>query len=173
LATPDVALIVEPSLADAMFVVSTLSLLGFRVIASDNFHEAKALLREPPALLVSELRLSEYNGLHLVLRAKSARPDMAAIVTTQVADPVLQAEAERMGATFVLKPTTSEEFRAAVCRTLFRSPDSLGQPIRAPFEQRKADRRRGETAEHRLERRVSDRRREVTALIQHQHFELS
>ena len=171
--TPASALIVEPSLADAMFIVSTLSLLGFRVTVSDSFHEAKARLRVPPTLLVSEIRLGEYNGLHLVLRGKSARPDMAAIVMSRIADPVLQAEAERMGATFVRKATTADEFRAAVCRTLFRSPEFLDTPITAPFERRRGSRRAIDIAGYGTERRMSDRRREATTLIQRRHAEVS
>ena len=161
------ALVVEPSLAEALSVVSMLSQLGFRVTVGDNFHEAKARLLMRPALLVTELRLGEYNGLHLVLRGKSTRSDMAAIVTSEIADPVLHAEAERLGATFVLKPVTAEDFRAAVCRTLFRLADSSAEPIRPPFERRGGNRRTVPPAEHDPERRVSDRRRDVTTLIQH------
>src|SRR5262245_9484146 len=91
------ALVVEPSLADALSVVSILSQLGFRVTVSDNFHEAKARLLTRPALLVTELRLGEYNGLHLVLRGKSANSEMAAVVTAEIADPVLAAETAHLG----------------------------------------------------------------------------
>src|SRR5919201_6174604 len=84
------ALVVEPSLADALFLVSALSELGLRVTVCDNFQEAKARLASAPALLVTELRLGEYNGLHLVFRAKSIRAEMAAIIRKQIADPLLQ-----------------------------------------------------------------------------------
>jgi DNA-binding response OmpR family regulator len=157
------ALIVEPSIADAVFLVTTLSALGFSVTVSDRFQEAKARLRVPPALLVTEIRLGEYNGLHLVLRGKSARVEMAAVVTSRVTDSVLQAEAERMGATFVLKPITLEELRAAICRTVLRTPEA--PPIRPPFERRRTD-RRAAAAPHHQERRLATRRVEVTKLIQ-------
>src|SRR4029078_9397280 len=77
--------------------------LSFQVTVSDNFNDAKARLGPSITLLVTELRLNEYNGLHLVFRAKSVRRQMAAIIRTQISDPLLQLEAERMGATFVLK----------------------------------------------------------------------
>jgi len=156
--TAPTALVVEPALAEALSLRSSLSELGFQVSISDNFNDAKARLHPSIALLVTELRLNEYNGLHLVFRAKSARREMAAIIRTQISDPLLQLEAERMGATFVLKTAGPAEFRAAVCRTLFRGADSV-DPIRPPFERRQHDRRvtQGPSDAH-LERRVRERR---------------
>jgi two-component system response regulator RegA len=159
---PATALVVEPSLPEALSVVSALLRLGLRATVTDNFHEAKARLLTRPALLVTELRLGEYNGLHLVLRGKSARADMAAVIVSGISDPVLSAEAERLGATFVLKGLSAEEFRAAICRTLFRALDSVDGPIRAPFERRKARRRKAVRTDHLPERRASERRRELT-----------
>src|SRR5262245_1089404 len=156
--TGPTALVVEPSLAEALSLHSALSELGFQVSVSDNFNDAKARLGPSIALLVTELRLNEYNGLHLVFRAKSLRRKMAAIIRTQISDPLLQLEAERMGATFVLKNANAAEFRAAVCRTLFRSPDSV-DPIRPPFERRHRDRRAGPSpSDVRPERRLRERR---------------
>ena len=159
------ALVVEPSLAEALSLHSVLSDLGFQVSVSVNFNDAKARLGPSMALLVTELRLNEYNGLHLVFRAKSVRREMAAIIRTQISDPLLQLEAERMGATFVLKTAGAAEFRAAVCRTLFRSPDSV-DPIRPPFERRHRDRRvaEGASAGH-PDRRVRERRVDPVASI--------
>src|SRR5215510_13772520 len=152
--TGPTALVVEPSLAEALSLHSALSELGFQVSVSDNFNDAKARLGASISLLVTELRLNEYNGLHLVFRAKSVRREMAAIIRTQISDPLLQLEAERMGATFVLKTAGAAEFRAAVCRTIFRSPDSV-DPIRPPFERRHRDRRVGQgSSEVHHERRV-------------------
>jgi len=156
--TGPTALVVEPSLAEALSLHSVLSELGFQVTVSDNFNDAKARLGPSITLLVTELRLNEYNGLHLVFRAKSVRRQMAAIIRTQISDPLLQLEAERMGATFVLKAAGAAEFRAAVCRTLFRSPDSV-DPIRPPFERRHDDRRVTHSpSDVHHERRVHERR---------------
>jgi DNA-binding NtrC family response regulator len=161
---PATALVVEPSVAETLFLVSSLSAVGFQVSVSDNFRDARARLMSGPALLVTELRLGEYNGLHLVFRAKSIRSDMAAIIRTQIADPLLQLEAERMGATFVLKTTSPEEFRAAVARTVLRK-DSF-EPIRPPFERRHRDRRAARTTpENMPERRVSERRVDLSNRI--------
>jgi DNA-binding response OmpR family regulator len=159
------ALIVEPSTPDAVFLVATLAELGFRVTVADKFKDAKDNLRIPPALLVTEIRLGEYNGLHLVLRGKSAKPDLPAIVTSRMADSVLQAEAEHMGATFLQKPASAEELRASVWRTILRGTDSPG-PIRAPFERRRSE-RRSVAVVGQPDRRRHERRREGSVRIQH------
>jgi ActR/RegA family two-component response regulator len=167
LMAPASALIIDPVLSDVMFSVAAATSLGFRVTVADSFQEALERLRVPPALLIADIRLGEYNGLHLVLRGKAARSDLAAIVTSGVADVVLQDEAERLGATFVLKPTTAQQFSAAICRTLFQGAGSPGAAIRSPFERRMSDRRSTPPAAHEPERRRGPRRRDVVQLIQH------
>ena len=160
---PLTAIVVEPTLVDIWFAVSGLANSGFHITVAESFQEAKALIdKQPPAVLITDVRLREYNGLHLVLRGKAARPDMAAIVVTTVADPVLQAEAERMNATFILKPTTRQEFLAAVYRTLFRSAEDAA-PIRPSFERRLSERRLPEKEMSSEERRVAERRRSFGA----------
>lgn len=159
------ALVLEPALADALFTVSVLTSLGFQVTVADCFQEAKQqLLVRPPALLVTELRLAAYNGLHLVLRGTATHPGMAAIVTSTIADPVLQVEAERLGATYVHKPLSAAEFAAAVTRTLHRAPDAA--PLHPPYERRGGDRRHlagGALTLVASERRRGERRRAVGA----------
>lgn len=163
---PASALIIDPVLSDAMFSVAAATSLGFRVTVADTFQGALERLRVPPALLIADIRLGEYNGLHLVLRGKAAKRDLAAIVTSGVADLVLQSEAEQLGATFVLKPMATRELRAAICRTLFQGADSPGGPIRPPFERRTSDRRSGMPEMREPERRAGPRRRDVLQLIQ-------
>ena len=157
------ALVVEPSAADAVWMALMLSELGFRVIVSDSFQDARAQLTVPPTLLVTELRLGEYNGLHLVLRGKSSHPQLAAIVTSRIDDPVLYTEAEQLGATYVVKNTGTQEFRAAVMRTVFRI-DPPAEPIHPPFERRTAHRRRKVIADYTPELRVVERRRKMPSL---------
>jgi DNA-binding response OmpR family regulator len=156
------ALVVEPSAADAVWIALMLSQLGFRVTVSDTFQDAKTQLAASPGLLVTELRLGEYNGLHLVLRGKSSQPDLAAIVMSKIDDPVLYTEAEQLGATYVLKNVGAQEFRAAVMRTVFQAGPRIGS-IRPPFERRSAERRKVAST-HEPELRVAERRREVPGL---------
>ena len=168
-AAPFSALVVQPVPVDLFFAISALSLVGFQTRVADSFEEARDLIVvQPPAVLVADIRLGAYNGLHLVLRGKRARPTLAAIITTDWPDSVLMAEAEAMGATFLLKPTTREELLAAVFRTLFRSTDEAGiTPIRGPFERRQGERRIAvATPAADNERRHQPRRRDVVTFVQ-------
>jgi DNA-binding response OmpR family regulator len=156
-ATPS-ALIVSPVLDELVHLVSLLTGSGFRVTAAENFVQAKALLStQPPSILITSLQLGDYNGLHLVLRGRSARPDMVALITSTTADAGLHADAEAMGATFMLMPVSGPEFIAAVLRTLSRS-DPSEPPVRPPFERRSRE-RRGTVVPFNAERRGGDRRR--------------
>ena len=160
-------LIVEPAPADASFLSAALVSGGFSVASVEGFGEARAWLEAaPPILLIAESRLGAYNGLHLVLHARSIRPNMAAIVISHVVDPVLRAEAERLGATHVEKPVTRVDLLAAVFRTLARKTGGVADPIVAPFERRERARRvHGEAPLHE-ERRRRERRRDLPALIE-------
>jgi DNA-binding NtrC family response regulator len=156
-------LVVEPSLDELLVVMSRLATAGFRVTVAESFAQARPFLAaQPPALLITALRLGAYNGLHLVLRGKAIDPRMKAIVTTNVADMVLQADAETMGATFVVTPIGEREMLGAVLQTVFR-PDGA-PPIRPPFERRARERRAALTLVA-SDRRVSDRRRSLPWLV--------
>jgi DNA-binding response OmpR family regulator len=155
--SPLTALVVEPSVTDAVSISLMLSELGFQVIVSETFHDASSRLSVRPALLVTELRLGEYNGLHLVLRGKSAHPSLAAIVTSNIADTALYKEAEQLDATYVVKTVGAQEFRAAILRSVFRAEGDT-TPIRPPYERRKSDRRLNVQTTHEPEFRVAERR---------------
>lgn len=161
---PISALIVAPRMQDILFAVRPLSTAHFDITVAETFTQAKALISaRPPTLLITEVRLGEYNGLHLVLRGKGARADMAAVVTSAIPDAVIQAEAERLEATFVLTPTSEAELMAAALRTLFRK-ERTG-PIRAPFERRSGDRRGvGAVPSAQEDRRSHERRRNLRLL---------
>ena len=161
------ALVVERTLPDALAIVSMLAGCEFHVTVAETFTKAKLRLSaEPPGVLITEVRLGEYNGLHLVLRGKSVRPDMAAIVLSTVADSMLQTDAEAMGATFILKPVDQKDLGAAVIRTLCNpvNPDGSRTPIRPPFERRTAD-RRASALPLEPDRRRGERRRDIPSLL--------
>lgn len=158
------ALVVQPSVEDALACMTALSTLGFAVTVAGTFGQARtAVAAGVPRVLVTDIRLGQYNGLHLVLRARSAESPCAAIVTSRVPDPVLQQEAEHLNATFVLMPTSVGDLTAAVLRTLFRS-GTTATPIRPPFERRHIERRERPVPVG-AERRGTDRRRPITDLI--------
>jgi DNA-binding NtrC family response regulator len=163
---PVSALVVDGTLAEALPTVALLVDCKFHVTVADTFARAKMRLAEsPPALLITEIRLQQFNGLQLVLHGKSLRPGMAALVLSHVADPVLQADAEALGATFVVKPVAEKELLAAAFRTLMRGlTDQTGEPITPPFE-RRAHQRRSVQLPTQSERRRTERRRDLASLM--------
>ena len=86
----------NPALATAL--LSWLGSAGYELAIVTTFAAAKALLETKPALVISELKLGEYNGLHLALKARAA-----GIPTVIVGphDPVLQKDADDLGATYL------------------------------------------------------------------------
>ena len=64
-----------------------------------SFDDAREQLRRsPPDLLVGNLRLGEYNGLHLVYLAGNAGSPMRAIIYTTTLDIALARDVQRAGA---------------------------------------------------------------------------
>jgi DNA-binding response OmpR family regulator len=158
-------LVVEPDLSELLSLSSMLSATGFHVTAAASFAQARVLIggARAFAVLLTTLRLGMYNGLHLVVRGRWVQPTMAALVLASPEDALLQTEAERLGATFMVKPTTARECIAAILQTVFRRDPASG-PVRAPFERRAGERRASpETIAH--DRRRSDRRRTIPWLV--------
>ena len=119
-------LVVYADPADRRGTALLLESAGYRVVSAGNFEQAKQVLAsEAPDMLMTDLRLGPYNGLHLVLRSRTDHPNMAALVTSRVPDPVLQAEAARQCAAFLLLPASDDEVLDAVTQ-------SLGDPSRVP-----------------------------------------
>ena len=158
-------LVVDSSLADLISTAAALSAGPFDVTTAASFEQAKNIIaKRAPDLLVAAVRLGEYNGLHLVLRGKAVKPQMAAIVTCPAADPVLCAEADAMRTTFVVTPIEGDELLAAALRTLYWPPGS-DDGIRPPFERRRLERRQ---AQHSTltgpNRRVKSERRRLATI---------
>jgi DNA-binding response OmpR family regulator len=86
----------NPALATAL--LSWLGSAGYELAIVTNFAAAKALLETQPALIISEIKLGEYNGLHLALRARAA--GIPAVVVGPP-DAVLQKDAQELGAVYL------------------------------------------------------------------------
>ena len=66
-----------------------------------DFPSARAqLVKDPPRVLITNLRLADYNGLHLVFLGRAARPSMRCVVHTDRPDLYLLKEAQAHGAFF-------------------------------------------------------------------------
>lgn len=111
------ALVVEPDQTDRDLFVSTLTSAGLIVTAADSFTSAHTrLVRRPPTILVTEIRLGNHNGLHLAHIARWLRRQMILVVTSYYRDPVLTRDAESLGATFVPKPLRPERLLVTLYR---------------------------------------------------------
>ena len=97
----------------------------FDVVAVGTFVEGRAALaKEQPDLLIADVRLGEYNGLQLL--ASTTGPTQS-IVVTGYPDPVLEADARRMGAEYLVKPISPNALIEMVRRKL-----STGAPVFRP-----------------------------------------
>jgi DNA-binding NtrC family response regulator len=87
-------LVVAPTPHLAANLMEWLTEAGCAVMLVTSFAAGKARLDQHPSMLISEVRLGDFNGLHLALRAKAI--DIPSIVLGS-ADAVLQREAQRLG----------------------------------------------------------------------------
>ena len=90
---------------------------GYETVTAATVPVASKLLSdERPDLLLVDIRLDAYNGLHLV----AIRPEpIPAIVLTGFADPAIEADARRLGAEFLLKPIAPSVLITLIQRLLF------------------------------------------------------
>ena len=98
-------LLVNPERPLTESLVPLLSSCGFEVTLAVDFNEAAGVLRgQVFQAVVTAHRLGSHNGLHLVLRARVYRPSVLAVVTSNVRDPQLEAEAGLFGAVCLVAP---------------------------------------------------------------------
>jgi DNA-binding response OmpR family regulator len=103
---------------------------GYDVEVVGTFAAGKRQLDDVPDLLLSELKLGEYNGLHLALRAKIA--GIAAVVIGP-RDAVIAREAASLGATYLGPPRHRQALLERVDRLLQSCPVKLGGDPRVPY----------------------------------------
>lgn len=116
--------------ADPEALNATASMLagaGYLVTVTTSFEAAKQrLMLAPPDLLIADVRLGSYNGLHLVHRARVGHPEMPAIITDIKPDPTLKEEAARAKAAYLLKPLEAPAFIETVRGMLAGRPAEPG-----------------------------------------------
>ena len=88
---------------------------GYEVTVVATFAAAKKKLQAIPDLLITEVRLSDYNGLHLALYAYT---DGVPAIVVGASDPVLEAEAGHLGAAFLHDDSVSPESTLATVASL-------------------------------------------------------
>lgn len=102
---------------------------GYQALLADGMPTAQRMLEDdPPDLVVTEIRLNGYNGLHLIATAPTP---VRAVVVTAYADPAIERDARRLGADYLTKPVDAEALLAAVARQLSRGrSEDLFMPAR-------------------------------------------
>ena len=89
------------------------------VIAAAGFDAAIGVLADhSPDLLISQVHLGAFNGLHLVIRSHVDHPSMRTMILDAVYDAVIERDARREGAAYLVEPTAAAELLAQVARTL-------------------------------------------------------
>lgn len=117
---PPKILIVEDDLATRMGLQELLAGVGYAAVVAADFREGRrALEQDHPDLLIVDLRLNGFNGLQLL--HINPRP-IPTIVITGFPDDVLQADARRLGAEYLIKPVEPLKLLALVGRLLAREP---------------------------------------------------
>ena len=108
------ALVVAPTPELAQSLVGWLASRGYDVLLLTDFAAARQELdARPPRLLVTELKLGAFNGLHLTLRARARCPGVSGIVIGE-ADCVLQAEARQQHVRYLVPPFDESTFADTV-----------------------------------------------------------
>jgi len=116
---PSKVLIVDDDKTTREGLAEFLGESGYEAIAVGTFEEATRILRtNPPDLLIADVRLGPFNGLQLIISSPKPIP---AIIITGFADPVLEADARRRGADYVLKPVSPARVLELVAQKLSSS----------------------------------------------------
>jgi DNA-binding response OmpR family regulator len=92
-----------------------LSVGGFTPVGLTRFDDAKRHIDEhQPDILVTDVRLGPYNGLQLAFRLRAARPTAGIVVLSAWDDALLRQEAERLRASYHMKPLSKDQLLTAV-----------------------------------------------------------
>jgi two-component system C4-dicarboxylate transport response regulator DctD len=123
MASKDKILVVDDMPETLSALAELLAGAGFDVVTAQSFEEAKLKLeQDTPDLLVVDIRLGPYNGLHLVVRERLVHPDRPVIMTTGFPDALLQADARKYGAEFMEKPIRPADLIAMIRKLLSERP---------------------------------------------------
>jgi CheY-like chemotaxis protein len=117
MAVQKIVLVVSPTPSMAHAVASSVRQCGYTALVVRSFGEAKKHLELRPHLVITELKLAEYNGLHLALRAQIS--EAPAIV---IADPTFEHEVEQNGAIWMSPVMAATDDLQPVLTRLLQGP---------------------------------------------------
>ena len=112
-------LVVDTDAAALAELVELLRGAGYKATGAPTFETARQLLETAVFdLLMTDVRLMTHNGLHLVVRSQVLQRAPTAIVLSSVPDSVDEAEARRLGASYLARPVDPGTLLAFVSKTL-------------------------------------------------------
>jgi DNA-binding response OmpR family regulator len=77
---------------------------GYEMLVASTFEDGKRVLQDnTPDLMIIDVRLGAFNGLQLISTGEVRIP---AVVVTGFDDPVLRADAQGFGASYLVKPVS-------------------------------------------------------------------
>jgi two-component system, NtrC family, C4-dicarboxylate transport response regulator DctD len=98
-------LVVDGNTSERASLVESLRDAGYSAVGAETFETARRLLHaQSYDLLITDLRLAAYNGLHLVFHSRVLNPGALAIVLSPMPDVSLENETRCLGAHFVAGP---------------------------------------------------------------------
>lgn len=81
---------------------------GELVWVRSSFEDARLLLKQQSFdVVITDVRLGAFNGLHLAVLARDLDRHVQLIVFSGFDDPVLRQNAEELGAVYLIKPVTA------------------------------------------------------------------
>ena len=108
---------------------------GHQLAFAPGFEPAiRKLDQIAPDLLIADVRLGGFNGLHLVIRSQSTRPNMRAILLDRVHDPVIALDADRNGAAYIGGTVTAATLAEHVSRLLNDTGPQRRWPRKQPIK---------------------------------------
>jgi DNA-binding response OmpR family regulator len=88
---------------------------GYNVVTAGNFMDARAIIQlRKPDLVVTDIRLGDFNGIQLGILAREARSGVHLVIISGWDDPVLRQDAAQLGAAYLQKPFLSADLLAAI-----------------------------------------------------------
>jgi len=113
-----IALLVASDALQLAETAQVLRELDYAVIPASSFEEARRhlLAARELSLLVADVRLGAFNGLHLAFRARAHHPNVRLVIIDQSFDVTLEAETKRLGGVYLARPFTTDVLRLNVPR---------------------------------------------------------
>jgi DNA-binding NtrC family response regulator len=109
------ALIVDDDARILALATRWLSASDMDVSTASNYSDARTEIRlHAPDIVVTDIRLGEFNGIQLGILAREVRPDVRLVIMSGFDDPVLRRDIDDLHATFLAKPVRQQTFLSAL-----------------------------------------------------------